>query len=356
MMTLSQRYLLASLVAAGLIIAYYLHYVAGLPGPPSGRTPQGLVLGILGFAAMVGALVYSIRRRFLGKAMWPIRVSAEARKDLKAREQRAMQQLQLLQQQVPHNPHLEPTQLRQQAKQILKDNKVTPYIRIRIIGGRGQGVRLAIERREWAGQLQVWYCWHLMLGCLSVLLIATHAGFRFSNPVAVLAFLFLVGVVATGVLGYVIYKVVPPALTKVEQRVEKMPEELGEEVNEVRRELEAVTQGKSPSFCAIYQHEAAIPGVSLTPSWRWLVGPAEIARDTTRPDRLRLIVKEIPGPEQEDFRKMIRLLFQKESLEVSLYPQLRYDYLLKIWLSLHIPLTAGLMVFSLIHILSVLYY
>jgi len=69
-----------------------------------------------------------------------------------------------------------------------------------------------------------------------------------------------------------------------------------------------------------------------------------------------------PGPsllcnaEQEDFRKMVRLIFQKEKLEVSLYPQLRYDYLLKIWLALHIPLTAGLMVFSLIHIVSVWYY
>jgi hypothetical protein len=53
---------------------------------------------------------------------------------------------------------------------------------------------------------------------------------------------------------------------------------------------------------------------------------------------------------------MVRLLFQKEKLEVSLYPQLRYDYLLKIWLSLHIPLTAGLMIFSLIHIVSILHY
>lgn len=356
MMTLPQRYVLASCVIAGAIIVYYLYYVASLTGPPSGRTPQGLLLGILGFTAMVGALLYSLRRRFLSKAMRPIAVSAEARMDLRAREQHAMQQLQLLQQQVLRNPRLKPTQLRQQAKQILKDNKVTRYIRVRILGGGGQGVRLSIERREWAGQLQVWYCWHLMLGCLSVLLIATHAGFRFGNPIAALAFLFLIGVVATGVLGYAIYKVVPPALTKVEQRVEKTPEELHEELNEVRRELEAVTQVKSPSFLAIYQQEAAIPAVSFTPSWRWLLGPTEIARDTARPDRLRLIVREIPGPEQEDFRKMVRLLFQKESLEVSLYPQLRYDYLLKIWLSLHIPLTAGLMILSLIHILSVLYY
>jgi hypothetical protein len=106
----------------------------------------------------------------------------------------------------------------------------------------------------------------------------------------------------------------------------------------------------------VYRQEAAIPGVDLQPTWRWLWRAAEIQRDTTRPDRLRLIVKEIPAAEQEDFRQMVRLLFQKEKLEVSLYPQLRYDYLLKAWLSLHIPLTAGLMVFSLIHIVAILYY
>jgi len=254
------------------------------------------------------------------------------------------------------NPDFNAAQLRQQAKQILKENKVTRYIRVRVIGGDGRGIRLAFERREWAGRLQMWYYWHLMLGCLSILLILVHSGFRFGNPVAVLAFLCLIGVVATGILGYVIYQVVPPALTKIEQRVEKTPEELREDLDEVYRELEAVAQGKSQAFLAIYQQESTIPGISLTPSWRWLTGPADIARDTVRPDRLRLVVREIPGPEQEDFRKMVRLLFRKESLEVSLYPRLRYEYLLKVWLSLHIPLTAGLMVFSLIHILSVLYY
>ena len=46
----------------------------------------------------------------------------------------------------------------------------------------------------------------------------------------------------------------------------------------------------------------------------------------------------------------------QEKIEVSLYPQLRYDYLLKVWLSAHIPLSAGMWAFSTIHIISVLYY
>jgi hypothetical protein len=355
-MTLSRWYWSAAAAVTVLILLYYHYYTTTLLGPPSGRTPEGLALGILGFAAMLGALLYSARRRWIGRAMQRIAVDPEARKDLKMRERRALEQLQALQRQVLRNPAGNPRTIRQQAKQILEDNGVTRYIRARVTGGRGQGMRLEISRREWVGRLETWYYWHLILGCLSVVLIITHAGFRFGNLIATLAFVFLVGVVATGILGYFIYWFIPPALTKVEERVEKTPEELREELNEVNHRLASIVQGKSELFREIYQQEVSLPGVSLHPSWRWVFGPAEIPRDTARPDRLRLIVREIPGHEQEDFREMIRLIFQKEKLEVSLYPQLRYDYLLKAWLALHIPLTAGLMIFSVIHIVTILYY
>jgi hypothetical protein len=306
---------------------------------------------------MVGALLYSARRRFLARAMHAIQVDPDTRRDLKARERRALEQLQKLQQQVLRNPRMQTALLRRHIKRILQDNGMNRHIRVVVApGAGGQGVRLTIERREWGGRLEIWYYWHLMLGMLSVLLIVTHAGFRFNNVIAMLAFACLVGVVVTGIWGYMIYRVVPRALTRVEERVEKTPEELRDELREVNLELETIVRGKSQLFREVYQQEIAIPGVSLRPSLRWLWAAAEIARDTTRPDRLRLIVKEIPSAEQEDFRKMVRFVFQKEKLEVSLYPQLRYDYLLKVWLSVHIPLSAGMMVFSLIHIIAILYY
>ncbi len=67
-------------------------------------------------------------------------------------------------------------------------------------------------------------------------------------------------------------------------------------------------------------------------------------------------MKKVPEKNQADLRKMMRLIFDKEKVEISLYPQLRYEYLLKVWLNVHIPLAAGLMVLSLIHILLIIYY
>ncbi|MEA2626088.1 MAG: hypothetical protein QOD06_2133, partial [Candidatus Binatota bacterium] len=188
------------------------------------------------------------------------------------------------------------------------------------------------------------------------LLILLHAGFRFGNVIATLAFVCLVGVVLTGIAGVWIYWVVPPALTVIEERAERTPEELRDDHAHVCEELQATVDGKSDIFRRVYQQEVSIPGVSMTPSIGWLFAPAIVERDTARPDRLRLIVKEIPPSEQEDFRKAMRLIFRKEKIEVSLYPQLRYDYLLKVWLTAHIPLSAGLAAFSLIHIVSVFAY
>jgi hypothetical protein len=339
-----------------VLLAYYVGTSRTRLVPPSGRTPSGIALGILGTAAMIGAGSYSWRRRFIARASRRIAVDTEGRKDLRAREQRALAQLQVLQRQLMRTPAAPPPGLERDARKILADNGVRRTIRVRLVRGKGIAARLAIERREWGGRLQTWYYWHLSLGCLAVLIILLHAGLRFGNVVATLAFVFLVAVVLTGIAGVFIYWRVPPALTLIEERAERTPEELREELEQVTQELSSLADGKSETFRHVYAQELAIPGIAMRPTVRWLVERATIDRDTARPDRLRLIVKEIPASEQEDFRKVVRLLFRKEKIEVSLYPQLRYDYLMKVWLTAHIPLSAGLATFSIIHIISVLYY
>jgi len=189
-----------------LNLVYYYHYTARLVGPPSGRTFEGLVLGNLGFAAMLGALLYSVRRRFLSRAMNAIRVDPDKRRKLKEGERHALEQLQNLQRQVMQNAALHVSAVRRQAGRILRQTGMKRYLYAQVSAGPGgRGTRLSVGRREWGGRLQTWYYWHLMLGCLSILLILTHAGFRFGNLVAVLALICLIGVVATGIWGYIIY-------------------------------------------------------------------------------------------------------------------------------------------------------
>lgn len=353
---LAKKVWVVGIFAAAASIAIYATTTGDARLPPSGRTPVGIGFGIAGTVAMIVAGLYSWRRRRIAAASKPIEISAEKRKDLVAREKKALAELQALSRALMRNPKQDLRAIRREAAKILKTHRVRKTIRARVESGRGGAPRLVAERREWIGRLQTWYAWHLALGVLSVLFILLHAGFRFGSVVATLAFVFLVGVVVSGIVGVALYWIVPPRLTRIEERAERTPEELRDEAIEVDRELAAVIEGKSPRFREVCDQELSIPGISMRPSWRWLFGPAVIERDVARPDRLRLVVKEIPPAEQEDFRKAMRLVFRKEKIEVSLYPQLRYDYLLKVWLTTHIPLSAGLAVFSLIHIAAVLYY
>ena len=347
--------LAGSVIAVVAAVAYYVTTSRALLRAPSGRTVPGLILGLLGTLAMLGAALYSWRRRRI--AWWSKSIESKAadRAALLSRERKALSELQALQRTLLRNPNADRKVIAKEAAAILKNNKVARTVVARVAPGAG-AVQLVIERREWGGRLRTWYLWHLALGTISVVLILLHAGFRFGNVVATLAFICLVGVVATGFIGLYFYWVVPRRLTIIEERAERTPEELRDELTEVKTALAALIANKSKAFLEVYNTEISIPGIDMTPSLRWLFGNATINRDTARPDRLRLIVKEIPPPEQEDFRKAVRLIFRKEKIEVSLYPQLRYDYLLKVWLSAHIPLSAGMWAFSTIHIISVFYY
>lgn len=353
---LARRLTIASVLVAAASIALYLWPVTNPDRLPSGRTPLGIAFGVVGTLAMIAAALYSWRRRAIARASRPIEISADQRKDLVTRERRALAELQSLGRGLMRNPRQDLGAIRAEAKRILKAHKVRRTIRARVDVPTGSAPRLVVERREWIGRLQTWYAWHLALGVLAVLFIVLHAGFRFGNVVATLAFVLLVAVVASGIVGVAIYWVVPPRLTRIEERAARTPEELRDESTQVNQELAALIEGKSARFRQVCEQELAIPGISMAPTWRWIFAAAVIERDVARPDRLRLVVKEIPPSEQEAFRKAMRLVFRKEKIEVSLYPQLRYDYLLKTWLTAHIPLSAGLAVFSVVHIVAVLYY
>jgi hypothetical protein len=350
------RVVSTAVLAAIACTIWYTHDASVRPLAPSGRTATGVWLGIFGTLAMIVAGLYGWRRRQIERASRPILIDAEKRRDLVSRERKAQNDLRGVERSLMQNPKQDLRQLRSEVKKILKRHKVTRTIRVRLLKTSSGTPRLVFERREWGGRLQVWYEWHLALGVLAVVLILLHAGFRFANPIAAIAFVLLVAVVLTGLLGVVLYRRIPPRLTEIEEKAARSPEELRDELKQVLEELKGLATGKSDAFRRVYDVEMSIPGIAMKPALPWIWGPATLERDTSRPDRLRLIVKEIPPGEQEDFRKAMRLVFDKEKLEVSLYPQLRYDYLLKVWLTAHIPLSAGLAAFSLIHIVSVFYY
>ncbi|MEA2627359.1 MAG: hypothetical protein QOD06_3404, partial [Candidatus Binatota bacterium] len=189
---LAKRGWVLSVIAAVALVAAYLTLGRAGGALPSGRSPMGYTLGLLGTIAMVVAGMYSWRRRFIARASRPIEVQTDERKALIARERLALEQLQALGRSLMRNPGQDLRAIRRETKRILKNNRVGRTIEARIESGRGAAPRLVLQRREWGGRLQTWYVSHLSLGTLSVLLILLHAGFRFGNVIATLAFVCLV--------------------------------------------------------------------------------------------------------------------------------------------------------------------
>ena len=91
---------------------------------------------------------------------------------------------------------------------------------------------LGIRKRSYSsssGTLQGWVSAHVYLGLLTLLIIPMHAGFRFGWDVHTLAYVLLVVVVLSGIVGIVLYRNIPSRLTKFEagQQADKIDGEIG---------------------------------------------------------------------------------------------------------------------------------
>ena len=88
-------------------------------------------------------------------------------------------------------------------------------------------------RKRWhashLGTVQGWTSAHVYLGLLTILIIPMHAGFRFGLDVHTLAFVLLVVVVLSGIVGLWLYLVIPERLTQFERVM--LPEKLEAEIN-----------------------------------------------------------------------------------------------------------------------------
>lgn len=216
---------------------------------------------------------------------------------------------------------------------------------------------LGIRKRSYGsgvGTVQGWVSAHVYLGLLTLLLVPMHAGFRFGWDVHTLAFVLLALVVLSGVLGTVLYVILPTRLTKHEAglQADKIDKEIGRLVAEMR----LLVKDKSDTMVRLYQEEVAALRVLKPKGWSLLwrgVGADPIA---VRSAELAQRVSSIPTGEQADYRVLSQLLLKKTQLEVSLLQQMRIRNALQAWLYVHVPVSIAMVVTLGIHLVVVFYY
>jgi hypothetical protein len=186
---------------------------------------------------------------------------------------------------------------------------------------------------------------------LSLFVILAHTGFRFQDKVAVFLFVVIIGVIATGMFGAILYKTVPRELTEIQSNL--TGQEISDQLNQLSKTMARIASGKSAPFQRIYYSlmGEAMPG--FLAGWKLVFSGG---RKADKPGDWTGLVAMVGKSEQDELRQLLVASRQQKELHLRLVYQQRYRNILDFWLYLHIPLSIAMLALIVAHIWGVFYY
>ena len=212
-------------------------------------------------------------------------------------------------------------------------------------------------RKRWYrstfGTLEQWLQSHIYLGILTLVILVFHTGGRFNDKIAVTTLILLAIVVASGILGAVLYVTVPRLLTEVES--ELTVDEISEQLNQIGKQMARIASGRSEPFQRIFDQliNESTPG--WLGGWRLILSRLGRRKSLSTTDLSRLLGL-VPKTEEAELRQMLVVSRQRKELLIRLLFQQRYKNVLEAWLYIHVPFTIALILFAIVHIAAVFYY
>ena len=160
-------------------------------------------------------------------------------------------------------------------------------------------------------------------------------------------------VVGSGILGAILYVVVPRMLTEVESDL--TVEEISDQLNQLAKSMARIASGRSAAFQRIHDELVRQTNPGGLAGWRLLISRLARRKTQEASDWMRLLSL-VPKEEQEELRQTLVISRQRRELLLRLIFQQRYKNVLEFWLYIHIPFTIALIVFSILHVAAVFYY
>jgi ferredoxin len=199
------------------------------------------------------------------------------------------------------------------------------------------------------GNVEMWTQFHMVIGAIGFVAALAHAGFRVTGVFTTLLLLVFAAEILTGVLGQLIYMIVPRILTRLERGgLAKLIEDLHEEhlalsrgvaelaersPEEVRKFLAGPLAGAAGGilarFASSYDPEAALHKAE---------------------DRLRAQVDKLAGKEQATAQRLITDVMRLGDVRA----QIACHRLLRAWLVAHVAAAGALVVFLVAHVVALL--
>jgi len=220
-----------------------------------------------------------------------------------------------------------------------------------------------------AGTVQGWLSAHVYLGLAVPIIALLHAGFQLSFNIHTLAFVMLMLVVLSGVYGVFIYLKYPQRVS--ENRDGASRPELFDQLEDIDSRSSRAAADLPASFAALVQSGASRTRLGNT-LWSRLrgtdnstislpdQGQASAVSNAGQEAALDWLADEqsraTDADEAARIGELSALLRNKRKLLRQIREDLRLQATMELWLYFHVPLTAGLLVALIAHIITVFLY
>lgn len=214
------------------------------------------------------------------------------------------------------------------------------------------GVR---KRRYGLGKvpLHEWVSAHVYLGLSLIVLVTLHTGFQAGWNVHTLAYVLMLLVILSGIIGLYLYVRLPAKMS--ENRAGMTFDELMTLTSEL--DSNSLALGMKLGDEANQLVREAVDNTRVGGGLRMqLLGFDKNCPTAKALERVSVLARSLPRQEAEIGRQLVLLLARKnEMLRVS-RRDVQYRAWLNIWLLFHVPATVGLLVALVTHVFSVFFY
>lgn len=201
--------------------------------------------------------------------------------------------------------------------------------------------------------LKSWLSAHVYLG-LSLIVVATlHCAFEFGWNIHTLAYVLMMLVILTGVVGVVVYARVPTLMTH--NRMSLTLEGMARDMLELDREATDLAIPLGDEYVREVQRsrDETRLGGSL---WRQLSGRDPSCATARALARVRELANNAPPALSAQASALLVPLGRKDDLLRRARRDIRYKALMDLWLLFHVPLSFALLATLTAHIISVFFY
>ena len=211
------------------------------------------------------------------------------------------------------------------------------------------------KRRYGSGKfvLEDWASAHIYFGLALLIIVTLHSGFQFGLNIHTLAYVFMVIVISSGLIGLYAYMRYPKLRTQ--NRGEAKVGEVWELVASMSSECLSISQNLSDEI--YYLVEDADKNTKLGGSlFKQLSGVDKDCSTSIALAKIRELAKDFSDNDAESARKLVTVMARKVELLNRIRKDIKYKAWLDIWLYIHVPFTIALLVSIIIHILVVFLY